>query len=188
MKAEALAGLGREDEAIRVYDELFAGDFADDDVLLDYLNLLIDAEKQVKALMVIEREAAERPSRKLRFWEGRVAVLAEDFRRAETAFRGIGESEGWDGRLFGEMVDLFQAEGNHEAAWEWLDKQEQQMGATYEVWMGRGRSQLATGKLLEAHVSFSQAAEQRPGDVDAAGYLDEVARKIRLEESEREGR
>jgi tetratricopeptide (TPR) repeat protein len=174
-RAKILAALDRLEEAQVIYAGLFQAGYEDDDVLLDYVNLLIDLDREEEALMLIEREVEKRPSRHLRRWEGQVARLAGYYRQAEEAFRAIAETDGWDSQLFAEMVAVFQVEGDHHKALEWLDQQEEQMGATFDVWMGRGRSQLQLGLLLESHVSFTQALTVRPRDPDARAFLAEIA-------------
>lgn len=177
-RAVAMTALGRNGDALKIYEHIFNQGCDDDDILLDYINLLIDIDQPVGALLVIEREAKKRPSRTLDLWEGQVARIAREFRQSEAAFRRIAEAEGWNSRLYREMVETFLEEENYDAAWDWLDRQEAQMGATHEVWLGRGQVQLGLKNFLEAHVSFSQALERKPGDPEAAALLEELKRRL----------
>jgi|GEM_PF-4616792 len=180
-KARILAALERFDEAKEIYGNLFTDGFDDDDVLNDYINLLLELDEDEAALSLIEREAARRPTRKLRRWEGQVARFAGAYGQAETVFTAIAEKEGWDAQLFNDIILVFQDQGEHAKALEWLDRQEEQTGTSYEVWMGRGRSQMETRRYLEAHVSFTQALEARPGDEAATASLREVTSRREAE-------
>ncbi len=173
-KVDALRALERTDEIVPIYAQIFAEGMGSDYWLGEYLHHLVEEARLTEAREVIEREADRDPSIFRRRWKAEILNLSGEFEAAEKELSNLGEQEGWSSILFGDMVALYESYGEFEQALAWIERQEEQIGVSYDSSMTRGRIQLERGLYDEAHSAFEMALRQRPRDPLAQEALDHV--------------
>ncbi len=171
-KVEAMWELERTEELGAVYARIFATGMGSDYWLGKYLHLLIEQDQLSEAREVIEREADQDPSTYRRRWKAEILRLSDDFEAAEKELLHLAEQEGWSSTLFGDIVALYEGHGEFEEALGWIDRQEEQIGASYSSRMTRGRIQMEMGNFEGARASFEEALQKRPHDAVAQEALD----------------
>lgn len=161
---------GRIDEGYTFFSEVFASGHSDDDVLLDCLNILIDAEEYAKAIELNEIVLKKTPSMKIASWLATVTRLSGDYEAAEAVMTAIIAEYGMTPMITEESVVLKQAQEDHQAALKILDEWEAKDGPSATTTQLRVLSLMDLNWLIEAKKVVEAGIDSYPGDAVLMDY------------------
>jgi tetratricopeptide (TPR) repeat protein len=157
--------------ACRIYADLFREGYEDENDLVDYVGLLLDAERHDEALTTLESFLERKPSARVRQWVATTHRRKGDLDEATRILRGMLEEDGFQASVAYELAEVFQeAERPTEALAVCEELLAHGVESSY-AFLLKGLIELDLKWYRKAKASFERALEIDPNDVQASECL-----------------
>lgn len=177
--AWVLAQLGRKDEALVRYEQLFQTSFNEHDHLAVYMELLTEAGRTEDALVIVDRQLQTSPSIELATVRAQILINADRKSEAVTWLSNQRDSSALARDEYSiTLIDvLLQADEPHEALTE-AKKLEQSGEATPKLLMLKGLAEFKLERFVDAQQTFEATLEQAPNLTLAKQFLEMIASRL----------
>ncbi len=170
--------VGETEKALRIYGELFATDYRDDEDFSVYLGLLADAGRWDDVDQTYERYSEDGVSRQLRILKAQLLGRREQFDEALAVLDDLAEGRPLDAELAYERMSILDAMDNPAETLRIADTLIENGYASLQSYYYKGDAEYQLRSFKAAKASFEKALEFAPGNANIRGYLDAIDRML----------
>jgi len=175
--AQLYRGAERDEDARRIYEQLFSDGCEDEDMLLNFVNLLIDAEKRDLAVEELRkfRKSASNPSVDVDRWEAEVLTQLDRYDDAVGLLQATRKKHPASGSVAYALAQTQIDAGQHTEALTVIEGLLENGHAGVDVYVLKGRAELGLDWHKKAQASFEQASSFDADDEAVKYYLEYTA-------------
>jgi tetratricopeptide (TPR) repeat protein len=174
-KAAFLGNLDREDEAIAVYEGLFAEDYKEDDDFIYYTKLLGEKEQWSKAEAAYESYLKKNDSLKLRLEQSRMLFRQEKYREAIKLLKEQQKGIAFNASIAYNLVYNYKALGEYKEGLKVCQQMIDKGLASRDAYYQKGKLEYYLKWYKETKQSFEKALSYAPDDKELKDDLKHIS-------------
>ena len=169
--AEVLAARGDTVEACTLYQELFATGYEDEDVLLNYLNLAVDAQQIDNSIAVLNIYLSQHPSVRVERWRATMFSHKGNHDKAISLIKGVIDEHGDEFENVYTLAEIYEMADRYSDAITVCDEMLQDDPENIVTLEMKGRCFFSLENYPQARDTFERVRDLSPLHESAQEYL-----------------